>query len=285
MSHKTKPMKKILLTVFCLFVITLSFSQKKERIKGSKNVVILQKKIEPFTQLEVLNDIEINLIKGDKCGVELEADDNLQDVLDLRMNGSMLIVSFAKEVISSKKINIRVTYTDDLDLISAKEQSKITALESIKLDMVNIKAVDNAKLFLNIDAKNCTISANDKVQIELNSKAETLSIDLSKNAELKALVSANTFKCDLYQNAKAKIEGDVINMVIRIENNSNFDGRKLNSKKADVTVEDSANCFVNCESTVTISAAEKAEIDLYGDAKIDLQKFAGTAILRKKIGK
>ena len=278
-------MKKILLTVFCLFVITLSFSQKKERIKGSKNVVIQQKKIEPFTQLEVLNDIEINLIKGDKCGVELEADDNLQDVLDLRMNGSMLIISFAKEVLSSKKFNIRVTYTDDLDLISAKEQSKITALESIKLDMVNIKAVDNAKLFLNIDAKNCTISANDRVQIELNSKAETLSIDLSKNAELKALVSANTFKCDLYQNAKAKIEGDVINMVVRIENNSNFDGRKLNSKKADVTVEDSANCFVNCESTVTISATEKAEIDLYGDAKIDLQKFAGTAILRKKVGK
>ena len=164
-------MKKLLLTIFCLLTISISFSQKKERIKGSKNVVIQQKKIEPFTQLEILNNIEINLIKGDKCSVELEADDNLQEVLDLRMNGTMLIISFAKEVSSSKKFNIRVTYTDELTLISAKEKSKVMALQTIKLDLITIKAVDNAKLFLNIDAKNCTISAIDKAQLELNSKA------------------------------------------------------------------------------------------------------------------
>ncbi len=278
-------MKKNLLVICCLFAISFSFSQKKERIKGSKNVVIQQKKIEPFTQLEILNDIEINLIKGDKCAVELEADDNLQDVLDLRMNGTMLVISYAKEVSSSKKFSIRVTYTDDLTLISAKEKSKIMALQTIKLDFLTIKAVDNSKLFLNIDSKNCTISANDKVMLELNSKAETLSIDISKNAKLKALVSAITFKCDLYQDADAKLEGDVINMIVRIENNSKFDGKKLNSKKTDITVENNANCFVNSESTLAINATEKAEIEIYGDAKIDLQKFSGTAILKKKTGK
>ena len=278
-------MKKTILTLFCLLSLSVSFSQKKEKIKGSKNVVIQQKKIEPFTQLEILNDVEINLIKGDKCSVELEADDNLQDVLDLRMNGTMLIISFSKEVSSSKKFNIRVTYTDELTLITAKEKAKINALQTIKLDLITIKAFDNAKLFLNIDAKNCNISANDKTQFELNSKAETLSIDVSKNAEIKALVSATTFKCDLYQSAEAKVEGDVINMVVRIENESKFEGKKLNSKKTDITVEDTAKCSINSESTITISAAAKSEIDLYGDARIDLQKFAGTAILRKKVQK
>lgn len=278
-------MKKTLLTIFCLFAIFTSFSQKKEKIKGSKNVVVQLKKIEPFSQLEILNDIEINLVKGDKCAVELEADDNLQEVLDLRMNGTMLIISYAKEVLSSKKFSIRVTYTDDLTLISAKEKSKIMALQTIKLDMLTIKAVDNAKLFLNIDSKNCTISLNDKAQIELNAKSEVLSVDVSKNSELKALVSALTFKCDLYQSAEAKIEGDVINLVVRIENESKFDGKKLNSKKADITVENNASCTINAESFIAISAADKAEIDLFGEAKIDLQKFSGTAILRKKTGR
>ena len=74
-------------------------------------------------------------------------------------------------------------------------------------------------------------------------------------------------------------------MVVRIENESNFEGRKLNSKKTDVTVEDSANCSINSESNITISASEKAEIELYGDAEIDLQKFAGTSVLKKKMGK
>lgn len=275
--------KTLLLLTFLLAVPT--FAQKKEKIKGSKVVVIQQKKIEPFTSIEILNDLEINLIKGEKCGLELEADDNLQDVLDLRMNGTMLIVSFAKEVSSSKKFSIRLTYTNDLVLLVAKEKSKITALETIKLDNITFKAQDNAKLLLNIDSKNCTISLNDKAKAEINDKSENFSIDLSKSSEIKALVSASNFKCDLYQDAEAKIDGDVINLKLRLDNDTKYDGKKLNAKNVDLTTEASSNCITNAETAINISASGKSEIELYGNAKIEISKFTGTSKLYKKEGK
>lgn len=276
-------MKKFLFLLTSLLFLQLAFAQKKEKLKGSKIVVIQKKPIESFTQLEVLDNIEINLIKGDKCGVELEADDNLQDVLDIRKNGEMLIISFAKEIMSFKKFNIRITYTDALTLISAKDKSKIMALQALQLDKVTINAIDNAKIFLNIDVKNCTISANDKVQVELNAKSETLTLVSSKNAIVKALVSATSFKCDLYQNANTKIEGDVINMNLRLEGNSNFDGKILNCKTTELTVEGNAKCAILGEENITIMAKNRTTTDVYGNAKINLQKFEDTAILRKKI--
>ena len=277
-------MKNFLLSLLALFTIC-TFSQKKEKIKGSKVVVIQQKKVENFTAVEIQNDIEISLIKGEKCGLELEADDNLHDVLDLRMNGTMLIISFAKEVSSSKKFNLRLTYTNDLTTIIAKEKSKITALETVKLDNITFKSQDNAKLLLNIDSKNCTVSLNDKSKAELNAKAENFNLDLSKNAEVKTLVSATNFKCDLYQDAEAKLDGDVINMKVRLDNDSKFEGKKLNAKNVELTTEASSTCAVNAETLINISASGKTEIELFGNAKIELPKFSGTAKLFKKEAK
>ena len=42
-----------------LFVTTLTFAQKKEKIKGSKKVTIEQKEIGSFNALEVEDNLEI----------------------------------------------------------------------------------------------------------------------------------------------------------------------------------------------------------------------------------
>ncbi len=275
-------MKKIILFVVLGFITLNVSAQKKEKVKGSKIVVIQQKKVEPFTAIEVLDDIEISLIKAEKSGIELEADDNLQDILDLKMNGSLLIISFAKEISSSKKFNIRVNYAADLVSVVAKNKSKISALETMKLDNISFKASDNSKLFLNLDVKNCNVSLTDNAKAEINDKSESFGIDLSKNTELKALISATNFKCDLYQDAEANLDGDVINMKSRIDNSSKLNAKKLNAKNIDLTVEASAKAIVNAEKTIIINATAKAEIELFGEPKIDLQKFSGTSILSKK---
>ena len=277
-------MKKLIL-LCTLLVFSQGFAQKKERIKGSKVVVIQQKKVEAFTAIEILDDLEISLIKGDKCGLELEADDNLQDVLDLRMSGSMLIVSFAKEVSSSKKFNIRLTYTSDLVSVVAKDKAKISALESVKLDNIVFKAQDNARLMLNIDSKTCGIMLNDKAKAEVNDKSENFSLELSKNAEIKALVSATNFKCDLYQDAEANLEGDVIEMKVRLDNDSRFNAKKMNAKNTILTIENASFAAVNVEKTLKLSASGKTTVELLGTPKIEIEKFEGTTKLLKREGK
>ena len=235
-----------------------------------------------FDGLEIHDGLEISLIKGDKNGVELEADDNLQNSISLKLNGTMLIISTIQEISSFKKFNIRVTYTDSFTTLIAKDKSKIKALEEIKLGNINFKSFDSAKMFLNLTVKNFSMEANDKSEIEMNAKADKASLVLSKSASLKALIAATELKCDLYQKSTATIEGDVIDMNVRLDNNTNYNAKKLTAQNLELSIEGYSNANVFAEKTLVLNATGTTELELYGNPKIEMKQFSDSAILYKK---
>lgn len=278
-------MNRTLLYFAVLLVSVSAFAQKKEKLKGSKIVTIEQKTVDSFTAIELHDDIEVSLIKGDKNGVELEADDNLQSALSLVMNGSTLLISTAQEFTGHKKFAIRVTYTSDFKSAVAMGRSKITALEKINLEDITFRAYDEAKLFLNIESKSFHVHLDDKAKAELNAKAESAQLELSKNSEVKALIAATTLKCDLYQKSVANIEGDVTDMKLRVDNNSLYVGKKLTAKNVELVAEGFTTVSVIAESTISIEASGNTEVHLYGEPKTELRKFSDSAVLMKKTAK
>lgn len=274
-------MKRFLL-VFSLLVVTLVHAQKKETLKGSKIVTIEQKAVEPFTALEVRDEVEVSLIKGDKNGVEIEADDNLHEALGISYNGGTIILFMAKNISGAKKFTIRVTYTDTFTSVMAKHKSVVNALEEIKLEDIRFDAYDNAKLNLNLSPKSFTISADDRAQVALNGKSESATLLVSKNATVKALIAATQLKCDLYQKGEATIEGDVIDMTLRLDNNAGFIGKKLTAKNIVLVAEGYVNCDIWADTTLAVEASGDAEVRIYGEPKMEIRKFADNAKLLKK---
>ncbi len=274
-------MRKTALLVLLFVAATLS-AQQKEKIKGSKIVTVEQKEIGEFENLEVSDNLEIFLIKGDKCGVEIEADDNLHEAIEVNLHGDLLQLSASKEVSSAKKFSVRITYTDSFKMVTAKNQANVTALADITLNNFTFKAFDNAKVFANAKCKAFTLMANDKAKAELNLTAEQTTIELSKNAQLKALISSAAIKFDMYQKSVAVIEGDVTDLRLRLDNNANFTGKNLTAKNANLVVEGYTVCSILCNTWMAIEASGKAEISIYGDQKIDLRKFLDNATLYKK---
>lgn len=275
-------MKKIAFLLVAIFISTLAFSQKKEKVKGSKIVTIEQKEVESFTALEIQDNLEVFLIKGDKCGLELEADDNLHDAIDIKYNGGTLILSSAKQILGYKKFTIRVIYTDDFKLAEAKNDAIIQGPEEINLEEVTFKSYENAKMYLNTNAKALTIVGNDKSEIQLNAKSEAVKIELSKNAQMKALISATEMKFDMYQKSRASIEGDVIDLKLRLDNNTTFVGKNLASKNCELIAEGYTNATVMVETSLNLNASGSCEVYLYGDPKIEMKQFADNASLQKK---
>lgn len=266
------------------FLLTATLSaQQKEKIKGSKVVTLEQKEIGDFENIEVGDNLEIFLIKGEKCAIEIEADDNLHDAIDINLHAGTLQLTAAKDVTGAKKFSIRITYTDALKMLTANGQANITALEDINLGDFTFKSFDSAKIFANVKAKIFTLSANDKSKTELNlTSSEQAAIELGKTAQLKALISSPALKFDMYQKSTATIEGDVIDLKLRLDNNANFTGKNFTAKTAELTTEGYTNCSIVINGTVTIDASGKSEIQLYGDQKIEMKNFVDDAILRKK---
>ena len=274
---------KIYLSIIALiFSSSMLLAQKAEKIKGSRVVTSSVKEIKSFNAIEVEDNLEINLEKGDKNEIKIEADANLHDIINFNLQDEILIISTSKEAQNFKKLAVKVTYTNDLNLVTTKDESVINAIQEIILDNITFKTLNKSKLFLNVNAANFILQADDKSKIELNLKGENAFIELSKNTSLKALINSANLKCDLYQKATAALEGDANTTTLRLDNSAELTARNFNSKNTDVSIEGSASCSLLAKNTIVIDATDKTEIELYGSPKIEIRQLAGEAKLFKK---
>ena len=278
--HKMK--KNISLLLAFLFLTTISVAQKKEKIKGSKIVTVTVKEIPSFENIEINDNFEVFLVKSEKPSLEIEADDNLHEIINYEVVSGTLRISSLREVTGFKKFALRVNYTSDLKLITTKNESSIHALADLELENITIKNYDNSKAFLNVKSNYFALILNDKSEGEINAKADNTSIELSKNAELKALITSQEFKLDMYQKSKATIEGNANNAKLRLDNYISLTAKKLVIGSLDVISESYSKCSVNVTNALALSASGKSEIELYGEPKITINKFTNNTTLYKK---
>ncbi|MEG2102021.1 MAG: DUF2807 domain-containing protein [Flavobacterium sp.] len=277
-------MKKNTALLLLLLVTTLTFAQKKEKIKGSKIVTTSIKEVGSFDAIEVEDNIEVYLEKGEKNEIKIEADDNIHDIIGTDLKEKTLRLFTTKESTIFKKLAVHIIYTNSLTKVSVKNDAIVYAIQEVQLDDITFKSIDFSKLFLNVNSKKFNLIADDRSKTELNLKSDEASLQLSKYASIKTLVSAMKFKCDLYQKANAAIEGIAEKATIRLDNNSVFTGTKFTLKEANVTTEGSAIASILAETTIAIAAGDKSEISLLGDPKIELTRFSEEAKLIKKPG-
>lgn len=275
-------MKKITLLFLLVLTSSIIYGQKKEKIKGSKIVTLSIKKIENFENIDVEDNLEIYLVKADSASMEIEADDNLHDIINYTVLGNTLRINSLKDVYGEKKFSIRINYTDNLKLITAKHDTKIHALADLELDDITIKNYDNSRSYLNVKSKLFAIMLNDKSEAELNIKSDNTTIEVSKDAELKALIASPEVKIDLYQKGKAEIEGDAVIAKVRLDNSSDLLAKKFTLSNLEITTESYAKASVNVAKNIKISAAGKSEIELFGEPKIEIIKFTNNTTLYKK---
>lgn len=274
-------MKKYSLLV--IFLLSAVLHAQKEKLKGSRNVTLSPVEVGNFTAIELDDKIEVFLTQGDRCEVSIEADDNLHEVISVSEASGTLRLGIAKEVSSYKKMAVQITYKDDLTMVTAKDESRMTALTDMRLSNFTIKASGTSKIYATVRATSFTLMGNDKAKSELNVTAENITAELSKNAIAKALFSAKKMTLDMYQKSSATIEGDVIDLKLRMDGNSELTGKNLSVTNAEIVCEGSANAGIAASGNVIIEASGKADMVLYGDqTKIEIRKFADNSAIRKK---
>jgi hypothetical protein len=276
-------MKKLPVLLIMLLFTTLTFAQKREKIKGSKLVTVTQKELAGFESIEVEDNIELYFTKGDKQSMEIEADDNLHEVLMADLNGSNLRLYTSKEISGAKKIAVRLTYTGSLKSITAKHEAILYALTELDVEELSIKNLDFSKSFLNVKATTFSLSLDDKTTAEINLKSDSATIELSKNAAIRALIASQNVKFDMYQKTVAVVEGDAANVQLRIDNNALFDGKKFTSKNMELLAESASKCSILATEGLTLGATGKTMVEIYGTpTKLGMTKFEGTATILKK---
>ena len=277
-------MKKFAL--LALLALTLpSFAQKREKVKGSKNVTVTQKELQPFDNIEVEDNIEAYLVTGAAKALEIETDDNLQEVITAEVKGTTLRLYTSKEITSAKKIAVRVNYNTALKGITIKHEAVLYALTDMQVDSLSVKSIDYSKLFMNVKGRYFGLSMNDKTKAEINLKSDKSAIDMRKDAQIKALINSKDTKLDMYQKTSAAIEGDADVAALRLDNTAELTAKRFTVKKMELTTESYSKSSVMVAESLTMSASGKTVTELFGNPDkltVTLKKFSDSAVLAKK---
>ena len=266
-------MAKKILSILLVVTCTLSiFSQ--EKIKGNKNVTIVETLIDDFNTIRVGEKFEILLIQSDEASVEIETDENLHDVIAFSVKDGILSFNTTQKIQSKKRLNITVSFTEFLNHIEVNEDAEISTANTIKNDSIKLTINDYAKAHLNIKNKYLKLVNNNKSTFGFSSKSKLnidskmVNLELNENSKTEALIKCDSIKVDMYQSALVKIEGNAEHLELSTINTSDFSGKNFTNNTCIVVTQDSSDATLLVKEDVEIEASGSSKIQLYGDPKV-----------------
>ena len=175
-------MRKLFLTmtVAALFV-TAAKSQDHEnhdkdnrpQIEGSGNIVTKEFNVTPFTELDVKGVFNVLLTQGNKEGVKIEADDNLQSLFEVKNVGSRLVISMKENsnFNSKKKLKVYISFKN-LKNMELKTVGDISSENDLTFDNLNISSKSVGSIDLKMTAQSINVDNKSVGSVKLNGKAE-----------------------------------------------------------------------------------------------------------------
>lgn len=141
-------------------------------IRGSGDVITQARDLEPFDGIRVESVANVHIKIGDKQSVEIEAEDNIIDLIDLRVRRGRLTISMEDDhnIDTDEGIHINITIP--------------------KLRDLEVQGVGNIDAF-DLDEKELTIDVGGVGNIELEGKVDRLDLDVEGvgNVDLRDLVA------------------------------------------------------------------------------------------------
>ncbi|MEW7291408.1 GIN domain-containing protein [Aquimarina sp. 2304DJ70-9] len=273
---------RTLLLVLLSFLLLGNVYGQREKVKGNKIVSTEEHTLESFHTIEIYENFDVTLDESSDNMLKIEADSNLQELINFEIVDGILTIKSNKDLRRAKALNIEIFYASELKKIVLHNKVNVKSLSPITSSQITVEVNDNAEVFLTTDTNKINCVSNGKAHVELHSTATEVIYQINENSEIKGIVTADSLKVDLYQKASSELQGEVQSMLLRADNETDFYGEKLSSKKMSLVGEGSSDCYILVNEEITIEARDKTEIFLLGEPKININTFSNEATLFKK---
>jgi len=272
------------LMCFVLLAQNSAFAQSDEKIRGSRNVIVKQTYVDNFNTLILNGELSVNVVFNSKPSIEIEADDNLHEVIIIDVTDGILTLSQSKRITSKKRLEITVNYSEPLEKMNISNEGEVRSLTTMELGDFSLTTADNTKAYLNINAKAFTFKSSGRSKTRLNLTADSSAIELLDDSKLEGLVNSKSVLLDMYQKADAVLEGRATTSTLRLSSSTDLDARNFNIDSCSLQIEDNADISLSVAGSLTMKAAGKSDIYLYGSPNITIEEFTGSSKLQKKEG-
>lgn len=179
-------MKRIL---FVFLAISFSLSSCVfdfvDFISGNGNVKVETRQISDFKAIEASNGLHILITFDKNLSLEVEADENLHDVILTEVNAGVLKVYTNRNIRNATSKNIRIT-VPSIEEFEVSSAADIKCENVLKVDRLDISVSSAGDLRLEADAKEIRAEASSSGSLDLRGEANELVLDASSAGSIDA---------------------------------------------------------------------------------------------------
>ncbi len=281
-----------LLVIFSIIAMTFTaggaVAAPKERtreISGSGVMVTRNIEIPAFTSVSAYRGLKVALVDKHAGPAKIEADDNLIDLLDVRVENGELIADFNRDLgdISIRRCNVTVTVplAGPLTKLAAQSAAKIVCREVVVGTSVRVYASSAARIEAPIHATSCAIDASSAADVRVAVTCTNCEIDASSAAEVEANLKCSD--CDVASSSAAEITlvGSSESLSARVSSAAELDAADLKTVYCEVEASSGADAEVYCSGELDAEASSGGSIVYGGDCTWKLDKSSGGSVRRR----
>jgi len=275
-------MKKIIILLLAVSILPIQ-AQKKQKIKGNREVLIKKFTIPSFSELEIGEKFEVKLQKAtDTTHIVIETDDNLFDVIHYEIKDGVLAFYTTMEIVKKKRLRITVFVPDHFNKVTLLEKGKVFNDEPLILKSLIIDAKDKSEAKLNLQLNDdLQINAQGKPELNLEVTASKGQIYIADNTDLSAKIKIKTLVI-VINDAACKLEGDVNQLEMKAKEKAKVKAEDLQVKEVNLTAMDKSEVHIKSTGQIKMNLSGKSETYLYGSPEIKLKTFNDNAALFKR---
>jgi hypothetical protein len=271
---------------FVLIMILIAFSvsitaQKKEKLKGNKNVIDVFKTLEAFRAIEIGDNLKVSISQTGGNGYHLTADENLIGDINFEVIDSVLKIYTTSKITSSKKLEVILTFKK-IDKITITDNVKLLSKSKLIFDDFALSAFDNTSFELDLNAKNSNFNVGKNASGKIHLRGETSLMRVNENGYLKGLISLDELEIIAQNRSDLNLSGDVESFQITATHAANIKGESLKTSISKLNFSNKSSIQVYASKSLTIYAKDKSKINVYGHPEIKIDGLNDKAQVIKK---
>ena len=275
-------MKKITLLLLLSIFSIVTFAQKKEKIKGDKNVTTVTNGFEKgFTAIEISDNLKVTLTRSLQNSYTLTTDENLHDVIEFTVNEGLLKIYTTSNIVKSKKLDITLSL-NNLEAIFLKDDAELKSDKVFDSNTITINAQNSSKFEMEVKANQANITMLNDAKGKLKLHADQIAITMADKTNLDADINTDATNASLSSSAKLRLDGNSDKVSFTTIDSAELDAKRLKVSSADVSTKGKSELHIDARKNLTIDTRDKSKVFVYSEPRIDIKKFADRAELIKR---
>lgn len=252
-------------------------------LKGSGLIVSKNIAVSDFRAIDASRAVKVIVAEPSQQEIRIEADDNVIDLVTVRVNKGTLKIGIDPSVQSLSSIDVTVTVPDNgrIASLEASSAAKIIVRPTLEADRFEIDASSAAKIEAAVKARTCRIEAESAAKVIARVRADECAVEATSAAKIDADVQADECAVEATSAATIALSGSAARCKADMQSASKLSAAEFTVKAYDIETSSAAKAEIRCTETLQADASSGSSIRYEGECTKQIARSSGAKISRK----